>query len=136
MCLLFLRSIFGRKFLYKGSQSHTYTSQTQKTPPSAEDIFGKIMQSVDTDEDGSISSQELSALNEDKQAKFSSKHRIYRDSKLHSCHTVTCFFCLIQCIIYLFKKSKNIFVSIGMGYTETTSYILNRFKIVFLNRQT
>ena len=46
------------------SQMQGYTQQTRMQPPSADDIFDKIMQGVDTDGDGSISAEELGALDE------------------------------------------------------------------------
>jgi Ca2+-binding EF-hand superfamily protein len=55
---------------YQQMQSHS-SQQSQKTPPSAEDIFSKIMQETDSDSDGSISADEISAMNEKQQEMLS-----------------------------------------------------------------
>ncbi|WP_304545884.1 EF-hand domain-containing protein [Sulfurimonas microaerophilic] len=52
------------------NQMQSYTQQMQMRPPNADEIFSKIMQAVDSNEDGSISSDELSVLNEEQQARL------------------------------------------------------------------
>lgn len=52
------------------NQMQSYTQQMQMRPPNADEIFSKIMQAVDSNEDGSISSDELSTLNEEQQARL------------------------------------------------------------------
>ena len=47
-----------------------YASLSTRQPPSADDIFSKIMDNVDTDGDGTISTEELGALDEEHQKKL------------------------------------------------------------------
>lgn len=47
-------------------QSHMYSSQMQMQRPSAEDMASNILKEVDTNSDGSISSDELSVLDSNK----------------------------------------------------------------------
>lgn len=51
-------------------QVYGYASQMRRLQPSSEDIFSKIMQETDIDGDGTISSDELSALDEAQQTRL------------------------------------------------------------------
>jgi Ca2+-binding EF-hand superfamily protein len=55
-------------YVDNSTQMQSYTQQMRAQKPSTEEIFSKIMQEVDADGDGTISSEELSALEGKKQS--------------------------------------------------------------------